>query len=370
MDTDLDSVAGLLHKEALLCDDALYLGIGNCKLRLRSNSAQLLDGLRGYFAHVVSAAQPPDIDVIAVESDIVDFDANFTDWKREPGKSGRKDAYLDIPHGRLVRKVRTGMLFLQSEKYRIAAGPCIEYDNQVINFINAQYMNWLQQRSWLICHAAALVHQGCGFAIAGHSGGGKSTLMLNLLDHDSVSYITNDRLFIKKRAGETRAVGIPKLPRINPGTIVHNRKLQQLIEPQRRADLLALPPQELWELEDKYDVDVETIYGAGRIVQEAPLSAFLILNWQRDTEETLQLAEVDLVSRRDLLAAIMKSPGPFYQYADGSFFQDDTAFNEQVYLDALEGVRIYEARGRADFEGLTGMFLYQMSAATDRNKRS
>jgi HprK-related kinase B len=185
--------------------------------------------------------------------------------------------------------------------------------------------------------------------------------MLNLLDHDSVSYITNDRLFIKKRAGETRAVGIPKLPRINPGTIVHNPRLQPLIEPQRRASLLALPPQELWELEDKYDVDVETIYGAGRIVQEASLSAFLILNWQRDTDVPLQLAAVDLASRRDLLAAIMKSPGPFYQYADGSFFQDNTPFDEQVYLDALDGVRIYEARGRADFDGLTGIFLDEMS---------
>jgi HprK-related kinase B len=361
VETDLDSVARLLHNNALLCDDALYLGIGNCKLRLRSNSAQLLDGLRGYFSHVVSAAQSPDIDVIAVERDVVDTDVNFIDWKREAGKTGRKDAYLDIPDGRLVRKVRTGMLFLQSEKYRIAAGPCVEYDNQVINFINAQYMNWLQQRSWLICHAAALVYQGRGFAIAGHSGGGKSTLMLNLLDHDSVSYITNDRLFIKKRAGETRAVGIPKLPRINPGTIVHNPRLQQLIEPQQRASLLALPPQELWELEDKYDVDVETIYGAGRIVQEAPLSAFLILNWQRDADTALRLAAVDLASRRDLLAAIMKSPGPFYQYADGSFFQDDTSFDEQVYLDALDGVSIYEARGRADFDGLTRIFLDEVS---------
>ncbi|MEA2078515.1 MAG: HprK-related kinase B [Pseudomonadota bacterium] len=360
METDLDSVARLLQNNAPLCDEALYLAIGNCKLRLRSNSAQLLDGLRGYFAHVVSAAQSPDMDVIAVERDVVDVGVDFIDWKREPGKSGRKDACLDIPDGRLVRKVRTGMLFLQSETCRIAAGPCIEYDNQVINFINAQYMNWLQQRSWLICHAAALVYQGRGFAIAGLSGGGKSTLMLNLLDHDSVSYITNDRLFIKKCAGETRAVGIPKLPRINPGTIVHNPRLQQLIEPQRRESLLALPPQELWELEDKYDVDVKTIYGAGRIVQEAPLSAFLILNWQRDADAASQFAAVDLASRRDLLAAIMKSSGPFYQYADGSFFQDDAPLDEQVYLDALDGVSVFEASGQVDFDGLTRRLIEEL----------
>ena len=50
METDLDSLARLLHNNALLCDDALYLSIGNCKLRLRSNSAQLLEGLRGCLA--------------------------------------------------------------------------------------------------------------------------------------------------------------------------------------------------------------------------------------------------------------------------------------------------------------------------------
>ena len=361
MGTDLESIAGQLLDKRPMCGDALFLNIGSCKLRLRSNSMQLLDGLRSYFAHVVSAEHSPDVDVIAVVRDVVDLDEDFIDWKREPGKSGRKDAYLDIPGGRLVRKVRTGMLFLQSEKYRIATGPCIEYDNQVINFINAQYMNWLQQRSWIICHAAALIYQGRGFAIAGQSGGGKSTLMLHLLDNDKVSYVTNDRLFIKKHDGETRALGIPKLPRINPGTIVHNPRLQQLIDPQQRVSLLAMPRQQLWELEDKYDVDIEKIYGVGRIVHEAPLSAFLILNWAHDAEENLQLTAVDLPGRRDLLAAIMKSPGPFYQYADGSFFQDNTPLDEQAYLDALDGVSVYEACGRVDFEGLVEMFLKVVS---------
>ena len=357
MQTDLDSVADLLCKPAALCEDALYLRMGACGVRLRSNSPQLLAGLQRYFSHVVSASPSFDIDVIAVERDVVDMGLDFIDWKREPGKTGRKDAYLDIVNGRLIRKVRTGMLFLQSEKYRIAAGPCIEYDNQVINFINAQYMNWLQQRSWLICHAAALSYRNLGFAIAGFSGGGKSTLMLNLLDDERVSFITNDRLFIKKVEGETCAVGIPKLPRVNPGTIVHNERLQQLIEPQRREALLALPTQQLWELEDKYDVDVETVYGAGRIVQQAPLAAFLVLNWRRDADTAMQLAAVDLASRRDLLAAIIKSPGPFYQYRDGSFFQDDTVLDEQAYLDALQGVSVFEASGRIDFDALKSLFM-------------
>lgn len=353
MKTDLHSVATALRDDASLCDDALYLRVGQCNLRVLSNSAQLLALLRNYFTHVVSTATTPDIEVVAIERPVLDLGVQFIDWKREPGKSGRKDAYLDIPGGRLLQKVRTGMLFLQSEKYRIATGPCLQYDSQLINFINAQYMNWLQQHDWLICHASALVRRGRGFAIAGLSGGGKSTLMLKLLDEDSIAYATNDRLFIKRESATTQATGIPKLPRINPGTIIHNPRLQHLIDPQQREELLKLPPQELWELEDKYDVHVEDVYGAGRIVQQAPLSTFLILNWQRDGRQALRLAQVDLADRRDLLAAIMKSPGPFYQYADGSFYQDDTPFDEQAYVDALEGVRIFEASGGVDFAALT-----------------
>ncbi len=360
MKTDLESVASALRNDAPLCDDALDLHIGRCRLRVQSNSPQLLSLLGDYFAHVVATAAQPDIEVIAIECDVLDLGVQFTDWTREPGKSGRKDAYLDVPAGRLVLKVRTGMLFLQSEKYRIAAGPCLHYDNQLINFINAQYMNWLQQRDWLICHASALVRHGSGFAIAGLSGGGKSTLMLKLLEDDSVSYMTNDRLFIKRESGTTQAAGIPKLPRINPGTIVHNPRLQHLINPQRREELLKLPSQALWELEDKYDVHVDKLYGSGRIDQQAPLAAFLILNWQRNSTRALAVEQVDLGNRRDLLAAIMKSPGPFYQYADGAFYQHDTAFNEQAYVDALDGVRIYEASGGVDFAALTERCLHEL----------
>jgi HprK-related kinase B len=292
--------------------------------------------------------------VVAVDRDPPDLGVEFVDWTREPGKTGRKDAYVDLDGSRLVLKVRTGMLFLQSEAHRIAAGPCIEYDNQVINFINAQYMNWLQHRGWLICHAAGLVRNGRTLGIAGFSGGGKSTLMLRLLDHESVAYLTNDRLFVRREADGIGATGIPKLPRINPGTIVHNRTLHGLIEAPERERLLALPPDELWQIEDKYDVFVAEIYGAGRILPAAPLGAFLVLNWQRDSGQPLKVTRIDLDARRDLLlGAIMKSPGPFYQYADGHFLADTDPLDIDAYLDVLREVAVYEATGGVDFDALT-----------------
>jgi len=356
------SAVSALRAEAPLCVDELYLALGECTLRLRSNSTELLTLLADYFSHVVCEPLAHDIEVIAIERDAPELDIDFIDWKREPGKTGRKDSYAELPGARLVRKVRTGMVFLQSERQRIAAGPCLKYNNQVINFINSQYMNWLQNRGWLICHAAGLVYRDKCLGIAGFSGGGKSTLMLHLMDDDEVAYLSNDRLFVHAGSGQVLARGIPKLPRINPGTIVHNKKLQGLIPAQQRKALLQLPAAELWELEDKYDVHVDRIYGPGRIIPEAPLSAFLILDWQRDGERELQVERVDLTVQRDLLGALMKSPGPFYQHPDGTFQQDTAVFDDASYLAALEQVPVYVARGRVDFSTLSDRCLHELLA--------
>ena len=355
MNLNASSVARVMLGDATLCEDDLYLGLGECVLRIRSNSPALIRELTGYFSHVAIDAKEAAMEVIAIEGDVPQTGVEFTDWKREPGKTGRKDAYAELADGRLVHKVRTGMIFLQSEEYRIAAGPCLQYNNQVINFINSQHMNWLQHRGWLICHASGLVHAGQCLGIAGFSGGGKSTLMLHMLDDDAVSYMTNDRLFVRVESGQTMACGIPKLPRINPGTIVYNPRLQGMISAEKREQLLKLAPQELWELEEKYDVHIDQVYGAGRIVAQAPISNFLILNWKRDSDDETSIEQVDLGARRDLLAALMKSPGPFYQYPDGSFQQDDASFDEDAYLRELQDVTIYEARGKIDFDKLIGL---------------
>ncbi|MGD8558290.1 MAG: HprK-related kinase B [Gammaproteobacteria bacterium] len=362
--SQLDNVVDTLYGGATLCNQSLTLALGDCTLRVRSNSAPLVEQLCSYFSHVIETDKEPDIDIIAIERDAPQLDIVFKDWQREPGKTGRKDSYFDLPGARLVRKVRTGMVFLQSEHQRIAAGPCLRYDNQLINFINAQYMNWLQQRGWLICHAAGVVYKDKALGIAAFSGGGKSTLMLQVLDNPDINYLTNDRLFIKKHNGIIDAAGIPKLPRINPGTIVHNPRLHPLIDEEQRQDLLDMPADDLWQLEEKYDVIIDELYGQNRITARAPLTAFVVLNWQPQGNQPLQLQPVKLSERRDLLGAIMKSPGPFYQYADGGFFQDDTPLDDQAYLSLLENVAIFEASGTIDFTALTQRLNELMESTT------
>lgn len=332
---------------------ALHLRLGAFSLELRSNDEALLRELGAYFAHVRAAPGPVDVQIEAIERDALDLEVPFVDWAREPGKTGRKDATFALDGGRLVRKVRTGMVFLQSEGTRIAAGPCRRYPNQVINFVNAQYMNWLQQRGWVLCHAAALVRGGGAVGIAGFSGGGKSTLALHLMEDDGVAYLTGDRLLVRREGDEVHAVGVPKQPRINPGTLVHNPRLRSLLPTAEVERLLALPPEELWTLEDKHDVLVPAVYGADRVVQRAPLAAFLVLAWTRDSAEPLRLERVELARHPELLAPIMKSSGPFYQRPDGSMYTDDTPLRPDDYRAALAGVPIWVARGRIDFPALT-----------------
>jgi HprK-related kinase B len=353
MNDDLNSIKQMLTGDNELLPSSVCLQLMDYRLAIRSNSERFLQCMQRYFSHVL-AASGDDVraEVIAIERDIVNTSVEFVDWKREPGKTGRKDAIYDFPAGRLVRKVRTGMLFLQSDRDLVVAGPCLEYDNQVINFINSQFLNWLQNDGYLLCHAAALSRNGHGLAIAGLSGGGKSTLMLNLMDDAATAFVSNDRLLVRRQGETTHAVGIPKLPRINPGTIVHNPRLFPLIDENSREQLLQLDKKELWKLEQKYDANINELYGPGRIQHETGLYRFLVLNWQHDTDKELQVNRVDLSQRSDLLSAIMKPSGPFYMDTAGVFNSDDAFPEASNYLTELADVEIYEASGKIDFERL------------------
>ncbi|WP_111979929.1 HprK-related kinase B [Algibacillus agarilyticus] len=352
--TSFDTLADELLAKHTLIDESLFLQIGRCVIKVSANNFAHLAQLKKYFTHVhasdaVCAANNADMHIVALQSEPLVLYLPFKDWRREGGKVGRKDAYYDFDAARILFKVRTGMVFLQSLTTRIAVGPCLANDNQVINFVNSQYMSWLQNTGWQTCHAAGLVKGDIAIAMAGFSGGGKSTLMLHLLEDESLKYLTNDRLLIGKSENGIEAAGIPKLPRINPGTIVNNERLLSLISEEEKQAFLAMDKNELWELEQKYDVMISDLYGENRIATIGKLKHFIVLNWHRNSDEPTELKPIDITKRSDLLAAVMKSPGPFFQFSDGTFYRDDITLDEAKYLEHLEGVTMYEATGRADF---------------------
>jgi HprK-related kinase B len=329
--------------------ETLNLEIGDWKVRVESNSSELIKRLARYFRHFHGGTADPDCVIKAIEMEEPDLGLVFEDWKRDPGKVGRKDTYADLEDGRVCRKFRTGMQFLMAGPTKIALGPCLANDNQVINFINSQYITWKLRQKHVLCHAAAVVRGGRGIAMAGFSGGGKSTLALHLMSR-GLDFVSNDRLLARRDEGRTVISGVPKLPRINPGTALNNPNLRGILSPERRRALAQLATSQLWELEEKYDVEIDEVFPGARFEIQAELDSFMILNWKRDVREATRIEQVDLDQRRDLLAAVMKSPGPFYEHEDGTWPRQMMKLDETPYLAHLNGVAIFELAGRVDFD--------------------
>jgi len=347
-----DIVNALSPERATRSSDPVCLCVGGYVIEVRCTSQALLAELLRYFQHVITVPAEPDLTVHVLGETELPFDVPFADWAREPGKTGRKDAIADLDNGRLVLKVRTGLRFLQALGWAVAFGPTDHHPNQVINFINTQILNRFQREDWVACHAAAVRTAKKGLAISGLSGGGKSTTMLRLMEVAGTKYVTNDRLLVRATGTGTVALGIPKLPRINPGTIVTNARLAGIIDEEREDELRTMEPDELWHLEEKYDLFIDDIYGPGRISHDAKLTDFWVLNWARDSRAPTAVTKVDLPERKDLLPAIMKSPGPFYQTREGPFWTDSTPLDPGAYIAALEAVQMWEVTGQIDFDAL------------------
>lgn len=341
-------------------DSGLDLKFGQCRLRIDTNSAELARNLQSYFEPFLDDEGVADIEVTALEMSAPDLGLEFTDWKRDPGKVGRKDSFADLADGRVCRKVRTGMQYLLSDKECLVFGECIKNESQVINFLISQYITWLMHRGNVLCHASALSKDGSGFAMSAFSGGGKSTLALHLM-REGFDFVSNDRTLIGRAQDGVYMNGVPKQPRINPGTVLYNPALADIIPQHRMQQLKAIPQQELWELEEKYDADVEAIFGPGKFQLHARLKAFVILNWKRDSDVATEFKRIDIRQRSDLLAAVMKSPGPFYMLPGNKAPATVVATDPDDYIPILSKVDVYEVTGVVDFDRAVEFCVKQFS---------
>lgn len=307
---ELESVANELCASTPHAE-RLYFRLGDCTVLLETNEPQLTRDLRDYFRHVIVESGEPDFRLIALELPEPAFPVALADWPRDPGKTGQKETFADLPGGRLIRKVRTGMQFLLLADRVVAVGPCLKNENQIINLVNSQYLSWLVRRGALVCHAAGVMHGGRGLGLAGISGAGKSTLALELLN-DGLKYVSNDRLLVGKDDGHLRMDGVPKMPRINPGTILGNPKLWPILSEERLAKIKAMPREELWVLEEKYDADVDRLFGEGTTVHGGPLDAFVVLTWSHRNAGPMEVWRGTFKERPQLLDAVVKHPGIFH----------------------------------------------------------
>ncbi len=328
---------------------SINLAFGAFIIEVHSNSADLLASLKTYYrGFVCTGSGAPVMRVTALECEPPDLDLDLTVKQPEPGKSKIKEEFVDVSDGRIVKKRLTGMHFCFGNGINMALGPCRDNPNQIINFINNRYIQWLLNRDYILGHAAAVVLDGVGIAVAGFSGAGKSTLALHLMNCGA-TFVSNDRLLVKQDNGRTRMAGVAKLPRVNPGTVLHNPSLKSVIPQQDRTRFSALPADELWDLEEKYDVYIDDVYGSRKFDLFGTMDMLVILNWKR-TADPVAVEKVDPRERTDLLQAFIKSPGLFYE---PEIDDPEIAFSEQSYIEHLSPARMYEFSGGADFESAT-----------------
>jgi HprK-related kinase B len=321
------------------------LQFGGLRIDVLTNSAELQNKLRSYYRDFLATDHTPLIEITAIEMPPLDVGIPLTLKEPDPGKSKIKEEYTDLTDGRIVRKRLTKMVFVFGGDRHIALGPCVTNDNQVVNFINNRFIEFLIKGGSLLFHAAGIAHNGKGLVISGFSGTGKSTLALRIM-RSGTDFISNDRVLVEKAAGSLTLHGVAKMPRVNPGTILHNNRLQSVIPgPERRA-FEALSPNELWNLEHKYDAYIDQCFGPNKFKLVCAMAGLVVLNWKR-IEAPCEVGKVDLKERRDLFPAFMKSVGLFFEMDDPA---QDLDFSEEAYLDLLGDCPVLEISGGIDFE--------------------
>jgi len=342
-----------------LCSE-LYLKFHEVTIYLNTNSSELVKRLVLYYGDFCISKDSKDIEadikITAVEGIFKYSDIKFKVKNPDPPKTRIKEEYYDGLDGRIVRKVLTGMVFIFTPSINIAIGKCLENYNQVINFINNRYIEFMIKKGCLLFHAAAVSSHLYGAAICGFSGMGKSTLALKLLEN-GLFFISNDRLLASKTGdGQIEMYGVPKLPRVNPGTILSSDYLVDIIPEDEKKMYKRLEEGDLWDFEHKYDIDIDSIFGRGKFLMKSKMNFIFILNWSR-SGSSIYINEVDIKNRMDLLPAFVKSPGLFYLQYDNVKEKNVSSID---YIALLSNCYVFEITGKVDFKEATNFILRKL----------
>jgi HprK-related kinase B len=236
------------------------------RIDVETNSLRVARRLQQYFRpYLANDGSAPHV-VLHARRQRPEYDpARMRVWQR-PSRPDRapKESYYDTRGVRYILKNRTGILIKLHEHNAEIVGDVLRHSNQVVNLIGTLFGLSLVERGYVMLHSSGVVRTGTDEAtiFLGNSGSGKSSVALQLLERGGYDYLSNDRVLLRVDKGRTHAIGIPKKPRVNPGTLLASTSLSRLLSSRKRPLYDALPREELWAIEDKTDVDVARALGA------------------------------------------------------------------------------------------------------------
>jgi HprK-related kinase B len=319
---------------AALAAPTVHLQFGGFKLALSAGSSRLAARVEEYFRPFVSEVSDEPCAVLkaSVTAGQSIDDCEFVEW------DGRgKESFADVSSVRLVRKDRTGVqITIDGTRWSIA-GDLQRHFSQLTNLIGAMYGVWLMEQGCSMIHASAVVRDGQAIAIIGQSGQGKSSVAVRLLEQ-GFDFLTNDRLLAKPAGKDITAYGIPKLPRVNPGTLLAGERTKLLIDKSSRVRYERLSEEALWDLEEKRDLDIRLSLGR-RWLLTAPLACAVVLGWNQ-AEDGLTVRRLEANQAFERLREAVKTFGVF----DRNLISRSDSSLKQLAV----SVPLYVATGAAD----------------------
>jgi HprK-related kinase B len=322
--------------------NALALHFDHCVIAVEANDPSILTKLQRYFgefARTLGNHERPNSTVTAIEEEPQDPDPEMIPWV-ENGK----EAFIDRRNERIVRKVRTGVTIsiredLWSSNWTVR-GPVQRNFSQLVNVIGNIYGLMLMDRGASMIHASAVCDRdGLAVAIMGQAGMGKSSVAVRLMEQ-GFDYISNDRVLLEPSLTDDSVLahGLPKLPRVNPGTLLDGEHTKIILDPISRDRYESLSREELWGVEDKYDLEVDRVLGR-RWLLTGDLAGALVLNW-RHGGEGLELTRLTPDQVLTELKLVAKSFGVF----DPRLLSRTDA----ALIATANRVPVYRVTGRAD----------------------
>ncbi|MFP4452831.1 MAG: HprK-related kinase B [Desulfobacterales bacterium] len=352
-----EAIAGKIRRH-LPTPYQIQIGMDDCVITVSANEQRITGYLKDYLSpFLVEDKAAANIHITVHQCPAPEIRHSLTKHIPEPGKARIKEAFAEITNGRIVKKLQTGMVFVFGGGVHLAAGPCMENINQVINFINNRFIESKLDQGGLLAHAAGVCLQNTGLALAGFSGTGKSSLALKIVSRGA-DFTSNDRLILMKTKNGSHMIGVAKHPRVNPGTLLNNADLAGILPAAETARYGRMDTQDLWAVDEKYDVRIQDVFVKSRFVLKAPLSALVILNWKLSNAPA-DIRAVDPANRPDLLPALIKAPGVFYLSEN---YRVGATNPQPEYIQALSSCDVFEISGGVDFEYAADFFMQYLGA--------